>query len=420
MAAEKPADTAAAQKHRDKPADKGQAKNGDTPPEGDALFGALFEQSALGIAVFSLGGRFLRANPAFCRMVGYTEEELQLKTHLDIIHLDDLESAAVARVQAISGKMKPRLVERRYVHKDGSTVWAHIAGTVVRDASGAPLCTMGVISDITGLKRALRTSQQRFKRMVEMSSDWYWQQDENFRFIDLPELDTPGLDTDIVVGKARWELPGLAPLPERAWQQHRAKLERHESFSDFVFLRHNRAGELRYLSVSGEPLFDQQGHFKGYHGIGKDITERARDQKALEQSEERYRMLFEVHPQPMWVVDAATLAFLAVNGAAVGLYGYSKSEFLAMTADQIRPEEDIAGLLKAFEDQSRNYRQRVWRHRKKSGEMIHVKVISFNLEFDGRRARLGVIYDLSEQLNAERRAQEMEERYQALLRERSG
>jgi PAS domain S-box-containing protein len=400
------------------PPEKPAAKNGDTAPEGEALFGSLFEQSALGIAVFSLGGRFLRANPAFCRLVGYTEQELQLKTHLDIIHLDDLESAAVARVQAISGKMKPRQVERRYVHKDGSTVWAHIAGTVVRDGSGAPICTMGVISDITGLKRALRTSQQRFKRMVEMSSDWYWQQDESFRFIDLPELDTPGLDTDIVVGKARWELPGLAPLPEKAWQQHRAKLERHESFSDFVFLRHNRAGELRYLSVSGEPLFDEQGRFKGYHGIGKDITERARDQKALEESEERYRMLFEVHPQPMWVVDAATLAFLAVNGAAVGLYGYSKSEFLAMTADQIRPEEDIAGLLKAFEDQSRNYRQRVWRHRKKSGELIHVKVISFNLDFAGRRARLGVIYDLSEQLNAERRAQEMEERYQALLHEK--
>jgi len=139
----------------------------------------------------------------------------------------------------------------------------------------------------------------------------------------------------------------------------------------------------------------------------------------LEQSEERYRMLFEVHPQPMWVVDAATLAFLAVNGAAVALYGYSKPEFLAMTADQIRPEEDIAGLLKAFEDQSRNYRQRVWRHRKKSGDLIHVKVISFNLEFDGRRARLGVIYDLSEQMNAERRAEEMEERYQALLKEKS-
>ena len=69
-----------------------------------------------------------------------------------------------------------------------------------------------------------------------------------------------------------------------------------------------------------------------------------------------------------------------------------------MTADQIRPEEDVAGLRKAFEDHSRDYRQRVWRHRKKSGELIHVKVVSFNLEFSGRPARLGVIYDVTEQV----------------------
>src|SRR5579871_2340349 len=109
----------------DVPADK-QAQNPDSTPEGEALFGSLFENSAIGVAVFSLGGLFLRANPAFCRLVGYTEQELQLKTHLDVIHLDDLESAALARVQAISGKAKPRLAERRYVHKDGSTVWAQI------------------------------------------------------------------------------------------------------------------------------------------------------------------------------------------------------------------------------------------------------------------------------------------------------
>ena len=69
-----------------------------------------------------------------------------------------------------------------------------------------------------------------------------------------------------------------------------------------MFLRHNKAGELRYLSVSGEPLFDEQGRFRGYHGIGKHHRPRARPEGA----EERYRMLFDVQPQPMWVVDAKT------------------------------------------------------------------------------------------------------------------
>ena len=94
---------------------KGGAITEDTVPEGEALFDSLFEDGAVGVATFSIGGRFLRANPAFCRMVGYSEPELQLKNHLDIIHLDDLEAAAVSRVQAIAGKTKPRVVGRRYL-----------------------------------------------------------------------------------------------------------------------------------------------------------------------------------------------------------------------------------------------------------------------------------------------------------------
>jgi len=352
-----------------------------------------------------------------CRLLGYTEPELQQKTHLDVIHVDDIESAAVARAQVISGKAKPRVAERRYVHKDGSTVWVQMSGMVVRDQSGAPQCTVLIASDVSVLKRSVRKSKQRFKRMVEMSSDWYWMQDDQLRFVEVAGLEEQQ-DTDVVIGKARWEIPGLGALPDKVWENHRARLERHESFSDFVFLRYNRAGELRYLSVSGEPLFDEQGKFIGYHGVGKDITERARDQKALEDSERRYRTLFDVHPQPMWVVDANTLAFLAVNGAAMRLYGYAHEEFLAMTADQIRPEEDVDDLRRAFADWSHNYSQRIWRHKKKTGEVIPVRVTSFNLEFAGRRARLGVIEDLTDRLMAEERAKQSEQRYLELLKSR--
>jgi PAS domain S-box-containing protein len=372
----------------------------EAPPRPEALFGPLFEQFPVGLAVFSMEGRFLHANAALTRMLGYTVEELLQRNHLEVVHADDRESASLLRAQAISGKSKPRINERRYVRKDGGTIWAQVAGGVVRDSAGTPVYTSAVISDITVLKRTSRASEQRFRRMVEMSSDWYWMQDQEFRFVDVPGLEAPDIDTDVVFGKARWEINGLAPMQE-SWDQHRARLRRLESFSDFVVLRYKTSGELRYLSISGEPLFDEHGRLRGYHGIGKDVTERMRDQKALEESEERYRLLFEVHPQAMWVVDANSLAFLAVNGAALALYGYSREEFRAMTADQIRPPEDVAGLREAFKDRGSEYRQRVWRHRRKNGELIHVKVVSFNLEFSGRPARLGVIYDVSEQVKAQ-------------------
>ena len=373
-------------------------------PNGEALLDALFGQAAVGVAVGSTEGRFLRANEALCGMLGYSEQELLQRTIRDITHANDLESNLEFREQLLSGQTQSRAYEKRYLRKDGSPIWVQIVATTVRDGAGAPQCIVALVHDITELKfaqDALRASELRFRRMVELSSDWYWVQDENLRFLELPGLEKRGMEPAAFIGKARWELPGLDPLPEKVWQQHREKLERRESFSDFVYLARDNSGELRYLSVTGEPIFDAQGKFKGYHGIGKDITDKARALKAVEDSELRYRMLFDIHPHPMWVVENKTLRFLAVNQAAIDHYGYSREEFLSMTAEQLRPPEDIAQLLKDFQDQSRSYMQRVARHRKKSGEQINVEIVAFNLEFDGSPARLGVITDVTERMKSE-------------------
>src|SRR5712664_2648481 len=269
-------------------------------PDGEALFGSLLAQTAVGIAVISPEGSFLRANDALCRMLGYGEQELLQKTVRDITHVDDLESTQEIQLELLAGP-GARVHERRYLRKDGSALWVQIAGTSVRDGSGSPQCFVAVVHDITELKLAqdaLRASESRFRRMVELSSDWYWVQDENFRFVELSGVEKRGIDPEAFIGKARWELQNPGSLPEKAWRQHREMLERHEPFSDFVYMTPDNAGEMRYLSVTGEPLFDAQGKFKGYHGIGKDITDKARAQKDLEDSEQRYRMLFDIHPRP--------------------------------------------------------------------------------------------------------------------------
>src|SRR2546422_2735857 len=208
----------------------------------DTVFGQVFEPRSVGIATFSVAGRFLSANPALRRLLGYTQQELLEKTHLDVIHVDDLEAASVTRVQVIAGKLKPRIVERRYLHKDGSTIWTHATGSVIRDESGAPQYTVLFVLDVSNLKRALKTSEHRFNRLIEMGSDWYWVQDAEFRFVEVAGLEHRDLDTDVAIGKTRWQLPNLAALPEKVWEQHRAKLKRHEPFTDFVFLRHDRNG----------------------------------------------------------------------------------------------------------------------------------------------------------------------------------
>jgi len=392
-------------------------------PGGETMFRELFGHTGVGIAIGSPEGSLLQVNEALCRMLGYEEQEFLRKSLQDVTLAEEPQSGMEFQYEFLTALSEARLYERRYARKDGSMLWVRVVGTVIKNRSGTPQCFVALVHNITELKvvgDALKASESRFRRMVELSSDWYWVQDENFRFVELPGVEKRGMVQEFFSGKTRWELPGLAPLPEKVWQQHREKLERHEPFRDFVYVSADGKGEPRYLSVTGDPIFDVQGRFTGYHGIGKDITDTARAQKALEDSEQRYRMLFDIHPNPMWVVENKTLRFLAVNQAAVNHYGYSREEFLSMTAEQLRYPEDIAQLLKDFQDQSHSYMQRGARHRRKNGEAIDVEVVAFNLEFDGKPARLGVINDVTQRLKMEEQARELERRYQALLASREG
>lgn len=119
--------------------------------------------------------------------------------------------------------------------------------------------------------------------------------------------------------------------------------------------------------------------------------------EALRNSEERYRLLFENNPLPMWVYELETLRFLAVNESAVQHYGYSREEFLGMTIKQIRLEEDIPALLKSVEGgRAETLGTSEWRHRRKDGSIIHVEIISRPLVFEGHDARLVLAADITE------------------------
>src|SRR6266849_6313489 len=133
---------------------------------------------------------------------------------------------------------------------------------------------------------------------------------------------------------------------------------------------------------------------------------------APERSAVNYRRLFERHPQPMWVFDPVSLRFLAVNEAAVATYGYSRDEFLAMTIADIRLPEDVPALEEALRNASRRFvSPGIWRHRKKNGSLIDVKVTSNAIEFEGHDARLVLAEDITAQSRLEeqlRQAQKME------------
>lgn len=141
-----------------------------------------------------------------------------------------------------------------------------------------------------------------------------------------------------------------------------------------------------------------------------EVAERKLAEEALRASEGRYRLLFESNPFPMWVYDLETLAFLAVNEAAVNRYGYSPEEFLSMTIKDIRPREDVPALLDRLSQSSSGRNESgEWQHIKKDGTGIDVEISSYPLNFVGRRARLVLSNDITERKQAEEALHRSEE-----------
>ena len=133
----------------------------------------------------------------------------------------------------------------------------------------------------TQAERDLRYSESRFRSLTALSSDWYWEQDEAFRltFLSARFVERTGIDPAPYIGRTRWDAPA-SNLTESDWERHKAQLERHEPFFDFEIERLAPDGNSVWLSLSGEPVFED-GAFRGYRGVGTDITERKRGQAVL-------------------------------------------------------------------------------------------------------------------------------------------
>jgi PAS domain S-box-containing protein len=185
-----------------------------------------------------------------------------------------------------------------------------------------------------------------------------------------------------------------------------------------VFIRNAQVPGGRLLSITGRPLRDDGDALRGGVVVIHDVTEQKRAEEALRQSQERYRLLFDSNPHPVWVYDLQSLGILDVNQAALQNYGYSREEFLSLTIKDIRPPEDVPALLEDARKTPKGAQTTsIWKHLKKNGTEIDVEITSHPLEYSGKPARLVVATDITSRKKAEEDLRQSEERFRLLISE---
>lgn len=352
-------------------------------------------------------GRVLWGNNFAARAMGLPIEECLGKTVFDLFpeeqaarfHADNMEVLA-------SGLPKLDIIEE-YRGAEGEARWAHTGKYPLRGKDDVIEGVVILAIDITGRVRAetaLRDSERRQRSFLNAASDMAFIKDEKLRylmvnqayvdFLGRPEHEIlGGTDDELMVPAAA---AGCRRSDEQALSEDRLVIS--------LEVVDGRTYETRKFPV-------MLGGGRGVGGFVRDITEARRDEEALRESERKYRRLFDLESDAIFLIDNRTGELREANEAACRLYGYTREEFASLHNYELSAEPEDTR--RATNDGLRVIPVRY--HRKKSGEVFPVEITASHFEWQGRPVHIAAIRDISFRLEAEKQLRESEQRYRQLF-----
>jgi two-component system cell cycle sensor histidine kinase/response regulator CckA len=309
------------------------------------LIDLFFSHVAIPFAVLTPELRFLKANQAMCHLLGYDENELLELDARTLSHPDDADLSREPIERALKSPDHTYVLEKRFLRKDGETVWVRLNGTIALDERGSPLYHLGVAEDIGGRKRSeqeLAEAGERFREVFENAPSG----------IALMSLDGSVLDANPALCSmakySREELVGRS----FADLSHPDDLE--AGFERLQQLREGEIGsyrvERRFIGGDGEVVWTSSPISLVRDGKGKplyfvaqlqDITEQKRAEQALGEATRRFVNAFDNSPIGMSIVDTDG-RYLEVNPAICRMFGYSREQLLEIDFQTVTHPDDRA------------------------------------------------------------------------------
>lgn len=380
--------------------------------QSEEKYRSLIEQASDAIYVLDKEGRFTDVNDSMCKMMGYDRDELLQLEVESIIDPEELKTDPLPKKMRNPGQSEFR--ERRFIRKDRSVFPVEVN---VKTFAGDMILV--IARDITGRKKMeteLRDAELKFRTIADKSMvGVYIVQNDVFVYVNPRFAAIFGYQPEEIIDKM--PVTGIIHEDYRAVTNENV---RRRMAGEIESVHYEAKGKKKDGTINWVEFYGSRAIIGGQPtiiGSMIDITERKQAEEELRSSEQKYKLLFESNPLPLWMIAKDDLTIIAVNEAAANLYGYTQEELVNNNIRIFRPEEDHGEQLAGYKrNVSISTDTGIIRHLKKDGTMMYIQIIAHDIIFGGRSVRLSLTNDVTEKLKAEESLRQSEANLQTILK----